>query len=363
MGTVLNIASKPIPERGLFDFRECKEFLLQPGILRAVSILRWSLIGFSIALFARPVKAQATLELNDVLVTSFKQVRVPALSEGAIVQLLVAEGDTVEAGQLLANMDDRAPRLAYTRAKSELETAIREAESELEIQLAKKKYELAQSDLSRVERARSMMTGSIADEEYENRRLQVQRTELEIDKSKEDRNHAIARARLYANDYRNAELALELTKVVSPLSGVVVSVERREGEWAKRGETILEILGTSKLRAEALIDIDRIPASLIGRRVALFADMKSGSKSKFLGVVRFENPEINPVDNRVVVWAEIDNPHGTLRPGMRGRMLVDMSGKKVPRETAELEVLSTISPSMPAIAARPLQAPTSVELP
>ena len=321
------------------------------------------LVGLCIAVLAKPAEAQATLELTDVLVTTFKQVRVPALSEGAIIQLLVAEGDTIEAGQLLAKMDDREPRLAYTRAKSELETAVREAESELEIQLAKKKYELAQSDLSRVERARSMMTGSIADEEYENRRLQVQRTELEIDKSEEDRNNAIARAKLYANDYRNAELALELTRVVSPLTGVVVSVERREGEWAKRGETIVEILGTSKLRAEALIDIERIPASLTGRRVALFAHMKSGSQSKFLGVVRFENPEINPVDNRVVVWAEIDNPHGTLRPGMRGRMLVDMSGKKVPRETAELHLLHTNSPKKPAIAARPLQAPAPVELP
>lgn len=292
----------------------------------------WAWVALCIAIGTRPVGAQATLELTDVLVTSFKQVRVPALSEGAIIQLLVTEGDPVEAGQLLAKTDDREPQLAFTRAKSELETAIQEAESELEVLLAKKKYELAQSDLNRVERARSMLSGSVADEEYENRRLQVQRTELEIDKSQEDRSNAIARAKLYANDYRNAELALELTRVVSPLKGVVVSVERNQGEWAKKGETILEILGTSTLRAEALVDVAQIPASLVGRRVALFAKSSPGTTSKFLGVVRFENPEINPVDNRVVVWAEIRNPHGTLRPGMRGRMLVDMSGKKVPRD-------------------------------
>ncbi|MEM6776879.1 MAG: efflux RND transporter periplasmic adaptor subunit [Planctomycetota bacterium] len=275
-------------------------------------------------------RAQPPLQISDALVTISQQVRVPTLSEGAITRLLVAEGDVVMVGQLLAQMDDREPRLALARAKSELETAIKAAESELEIRLATKKHELAKSDLTRIEKARSMLTGSVADEEFENRRLQVERTGLEIDKSKEDRQNAIAQAELHANDFRSAELALERTKVTAPLSGVIVSVERREGEWCKTGETILEILGTSKLRAEAMIDASEIRQSLVGRRVALFPDMNDGSDRKFLGVLRFENPEINPVDNRVSVWAEIDNSDGRLRPGMRGRMYIEMSGRVDP---------------------------------
>ena len=280
-------------------------------------------------------RAQQTIEVSDALVTIIEQVRVPALSEGSVIKLNVSEGDVVQVGQLLAQIDDREPKLAYTRAKSELQTAIKAADSELEIRLARKKNELAKSDLSRVNKARSMLSGSVADEEYENRRLQVERTELEIDKSKEDRQNAIAQAQLYANNFRSAELALQLTKVVSPISGVVVNIERHEGEWAKTGETMLEILGTTKLRAEAMIDASKIKHSLVGRRVALFPEMPDGSKNKFLGVVRFEGPEINPVDSRVSVWAEIENPDGRLRPGLRGRMFIDLSGKMHPRSTPQ----------------------------
>ncbi len=279
-------------------------------------------------------RAQSTIEIPDALVTVIEQVRVPALREGAIIKLNVIEGDIVKAGQVLAQIDDREPRLALARAKSELETAIKAAESELEIRLANKKYELAKSDLRRIEKARSMLSGSVADEEYENRKLQVERTELEVDKSNEDRKNAIAQAQLLANDYRRAELALELTQVVSPIAGAVVSIERHEGEWAKTGETILELLGTTRLRAEAMVDVSKIGKSIVGRRVALLVTMPSGSLEKFSGVLQFENPEVNPLDNRVSVWAEIANPQRDLRPGLRGRMVIDMS-EPVPPKSAK----------------------------
>ena len=170
-----------------------------------------------------------------------------------------------------------------------------------------------------------MLAGSVTDEEYENRRLQVERTELEIDQSKEERVNAMAQARLHANDFQSAELSLSLTRVVSPIAGVVVSVERHQGEWAKTGETILEILGTEKLRVEAMIDVSRITQPLVGRRTGLEVVMPDGTRKRFMGVVRFESPEINPLDNRVSVWAEVANQDGGLRPGMRGRMVIDMA--------------------------------------
>ncbi|MFK8114775.1 MAG: efflux RND transporter periplasmic adaptor subunit [Rubripirellula sp.] len=302
-------------------------------------------VAFGCALLAllcgpRAGLAQSTIEVSDALVTVIEQVRVPALSEGAVIKLNVSEGTVVQAGQLLAQIDDRQPRLAQARAKSEFENALKEAESQLEIELAKKKYQLAMADLRRVEKARSMLAGSVPDEEYESRRLQVERTELEIDKSKENRQNAIAQAKLYANDYRRAELEMDLTEVVSPIAGVVVSVERHEGEWAKTGETVLEILGTTKLRAEAMIDVSQIRKPLVGRRVVLLAPLPNGKMEKFRGLIRFESPEINPLDNRVSVWAEIANPKGALRPGMRGRMVIDMAGP-IAKQTAVSQPTTT----------------------
>ena len=170
------------------------------------------------------------------------------------------------------------------------------------------------------------LAGSVPDEDYENRKLQVERTELEVEKTKEDRVNALAQARLYENDYRSAELDMKLTRVVSPIAGVVVSIERNKGEWAKAGDTVLEILRTTRLRAEAMIDISEVTQPLVGKRVAVKVKMPDGSFEKFEGVVRFESPEISPLDNRVSVWAEIENPKRRLRPGMRGPMTIDLSG-------------------------------------
>lgn len=280
------------------------------------------------------VCAQGTIDVPDAIVKVIEQVRVPALREGPVVQLLVAEGDRVSEGDLIARIDDRQPLLDQARAKSELETAIKAADSELEIQLARKKHELARSDLLRIEQARSMLAGSFADEEYENRRLQVERTKLEIEKSIEERSNAIAQAKLFADDYKKAELAVQLTRVVSPLSGVVVSIQRHQGEWARAGETVLEILGTTRLRAEALIDIKRIEKPLVGRRAVLLVAMPDGTTKKFRGNVQFESPEINSLDNRVSVWAEIANPDLDLRAGMRGRLIIDMSERMPAKVTS-----------------------------
>jgi multidrug efflux pump subunit AcrA (membrane-fusion protein) len=271
-------------------------------------------------------RGQEQIEVSEALVTVIDQVRVPALRAGQVTTLNVAEGDRVRAGQLLAQIDDRVPRLAKSKAESQLRAALQAARSELTIRLAIKKHELAKSDLRRAEQARSRLAGSIPDEEYENRKLLVERAALEIEKCKEDRENALADARLFEDDYRTAELDQKLTRIESPIAGVVVSIERNEGEWASAGETVLEILGTSRLRAEAMIEFARISQPLFGKPVRLEVDLPDGSSQEFEGRIRFESPEINPLDNRVSVWAEIANPRRRLRPGMRGRMTIDLAG-------------------------------------
>ena len=181
--------------------------IIQPKPRQVLPMLVASLFCSVAAVLApAPAAAQETIEVSEVLVTVIQQVRVPALRAGSVTKLNVREGDYVDEGELLAQIDDREPRLAKLRAKSEYDAAIKAAESELAIRLAVKKNELARSDLRRVQGARAMLAGSVTDEEYENRKLQVESTALEIDKSKEERDNAIEKARLIANDYRNAEL-------------------------------------------------------------------------------------------------------------------------------------------------------------
>ena len=63
-------------------------------------------------------------------------------------------------------------------------------------------------------------------------------------------------------------------------------------------------------------------------RVSLTVSSES-KRDQFPGVLRFVSPEVSPVDGRVRIWAEIENPDLLLRPGVRGSLAIGgQSGKR-----------------------------------
>ena len=265
-----------------------------------------------------------TIEVEDVLVTPIQTVRVPARWSGPIVDVGVTEGEFVRAGETLAQIDSRKAHLAKARALLEESAAQEEADNDVPIRLMKKRLELAEADLRRAERARAILAGSIPDEEYAHRQLEVEKAELEIEQAIRDQSTAQHKVRFRGNDVELADLNLRLTQVTSPVEGVVVSVDRNLGEWVKDGDEVLQILEITRLRAEVLVDVALLTKPIIGCPVTLTVDFPDGKARSFTGTLRFESPEINPHDNRVKVWAEIENPDRVLRPGMRGRMSIEL---------------------------------------
>ena len=61
--------------------------------------------------------------LESVVVTLIEQVEVPAQEAGLLAKVAVREGQTVNPGDLLAQIDDTEARLKLKRAEIELETA------------------------------------------------------------------------------------------------------------------------------------------------------------------------------------------------------------------------------------------------
>ena len=84
----------------------------------------------------------------------------------------------------------------------------------------------------------------------------------------------------------------------------------------------MRIIRLNKLRAEAFISSKNIPHDLVGRPVTLLADLPDKPQSKFTGKLVFVNPEIDPVNAQVRVWAEIDNTEMILRPGQTGSLII-----------------------------------------
>src|SRR5262249_61260030 len=111
--------------------------------------------------------------------------------------------------------------------------------------------------------------------------------------------------------------------VAAPVAGFVVEVNRHRGEWVEPGQTILRILRLDRLRAEGLVSAQLVRGDLNGRRVKLQVQRTDQPPAEYAGKIVFVNPEIDPVNGQVRVWAEIDNADLQLRPGLHGSMAIE----------------------------------------
>ena len=67
---------------------------------------------------------------------------------------------------------------------------------------------------------------------------------------------------------------------------------------------------------------------LLDRPVQLYVDLPGKPKSRFEGKLVFVDPEIDPVNNQMRIYAEIDNTKLQLRPGQSAMMVIPLEKSK-----------------------------------
>ena len=78
-----------------------------------------------------------------------------------------------------------------------------------------------------------------------------------------------------------------------------------------------------RLRADGFLDGRHLSIPLAGRTVELLIDLPGRGETVFSGELRFVSPEIDPIDGKMRIWAEVENNGLLLRPGLRGSLLID----------------------------------------
>lgn len=271
-----------------------------------------------LALIAHDPPETSGVEIGPVVVSVLQQVEVPARAIGSLQSLNVDEGDLVEKGQLLATIDDGDAALTVKRAEIDLQTTTDEAANEVRILVAEKSLALANSELARAKKSRALFKDVIPEEEVELRQLKVDKASLDLKQAEHEHKQAQQQQRLAENDLAVAQRNQARHRIEAPFAGMVVEVNRRAGEWCEPGQTVLRIVRLDRLRAEELVNADQLKDLKAGQAVRL----RLGSEREASGVLKFISPEINPVDGRVRIWAEIDNRKLTIKPGERATMYV-----------------------------------------
>jgi len=183
---------------------------------------------------------------------------------------------------------------------------------------------VANAELQRTEDSIKKYPKSISKTELDRLKLTAEKAELEIEQAIEEASTSQLEASLKRNAQEIAALAVQRRKVVAPISGMVVQVLTKNGEWVRPGDTVLRLLKLDRLRAEGLVNASRLQErDLKGRPVTLVVNPGTKQERKFQGKISFISPEINPVNNQTRVWAEIENPDLKLKPGMRASLIIN----------------------------------------
>lgn len=275
---------------------------------------------------AVPIAAAAPdgrIHVDSVLVKLIDEVDLAARDAGAIEQIAVHEGQTVENGALLARLDDTDAVLGLGKAKLDREIADREANDDVKLRFAKTALELSAKEEQRGLESAAKFSKSVSQTELDELRLTREKAALEVDAATEDLDVAKLTAKLKQNAVEVAENNLAHRRIVAPLAGMVVQIKRQRGEWVQPGDVVIRLVRLDRLRAEAFIDAHSVSGDLVGRPVTLTVDLPGAPQSQFHGKVVFVNPESNPVNGQSRVWAEIENPQQTLHPGLTGSMTID----------------------------------------
>ncbi len=272
---------------------------------------------------SEPSPSRDSINVSSVLITLIDQVEVTARLQGMLSSVAVRESQLVKKGDVLAQIDDAEAELTKQRSKIELETAREQAESDVHIRAAKKSLQVSAAELRRSEEAVKRFKKSVSDTELDRLRLLKEQAELSIEQSELEKKIAGFTKTMKKNEYDLATLHVELHKIKSPLTGMVVQINRKPGEWVEPGQAVMRILRIDRLRAEGFIHASELAEDLAGRPVTLTVDLPGKPKSQFTGSVVFVHPEVNPVSGQVRFWAEIENTDLRLRPGLKASLTID----------------------------------------
>lgn len=129
------------------------------------------------------------------------------------------------------------------------------------------------------------------------------------------------------NKISSADLTIELFKITSTVSGVVSSVDIREGDYVMEGGSIFHVADYKSLWAEAQVFVDDLSKINEGMKATLFFPGINGKKVE--GKISFVNPQLGSGSQINLVRVEVANPDNMLKVGMQVDFSILLNTKTV----------------------------------
>lgn len=228
------------------------------------------------------------------------EIRIPAQESGVLIEMPVKEGSRVSKGDLLATVDDREAKAAVTVARYALQSAVQRANETIEIRYAQAAEAVAKVDVEQDEKANLDHPGAIPEIEIRRKKLDLERSTLQIEKARKDQILARLEAKTKMAELEATEMALERRTILAPFDGEVVDTFRQQSEWVNPGDPILKLVRFDTLHVEGFVNAEQYDRSDVqGKPVTVM-------------ITRARGREIN-MQGRIVYVDQIVGPHGDYR--------------------------------------------------
>jgi RND family efflux transporter MFP subunit len=249
--------------------------------------------------------------LNGV-VQAVKQNTVAARASGRIVNFSGRAGDKVQAGQVLATIDDREAQVGVQRAQAQT------APAEADVRNAK----------AQMERTRDLHALAYVSEAA----LDIANTQYQATQARRDQASA---------GIQQSAIAQVFTRVTAPMSGSVLQTFAQAGDLAVSGTPLLVVYAPQPLRA-----VVQVPASgrltvLQAQQASVLVGSSSNTGQSIVPLNRLEVPSTDPV-SQTTEW-RMDLPakeSASLMPGQQ--VQVRFSGNATPSSSHVLVPASAV---------------------
>ena len=266
----------------------------------------------------------ATVERGDVeeLVTALgtlepgDYVDVGAQVSGQLTRLHVDVGDSVEQGQLLAEIDASVQQTQVDAGLAELEA--------LRAQLEQREAELNLAELQFQRQQRLRAANATSDDAFQSARSTRVITRAQIKVLK-------AQIRQKQASVEGDQANLGYAKIYAPRSGTVVSLEAREGQTLNANQTtptLMRIADLSTMTVSTQVseaDVDRLAAGM-----PVYFNTLGNGQVRYDSSLRQVLPTPEVVNNVVLYTAEFDiaNLQGKLMSGMTAQVFFVVNSEK-----------------------------------
>lgn len=238
------------------------------------------------------------------------QIKISADVSAKITRLGVEEGDWVEEGQFLVELDRERYLAQVESAEANVRSAQAEAKLVRENMIKTSKEYDRSSELVR----RGLESQSVLDTQQAAYQVEIARHESALDKVEQ------ARAAL-----KQAEVALSKTTIFSPMTGTISDLRKEQGEIAIgsqfQEDVILVVSDLTEMEAQVNVDENDIVSVVIGQEAeievdALFNQTLIGRVYEIANTANVDEGGTTDQKTEFEVKVAIIDPVSSLRPGM-----------------------------------------------